>query len=60
MLAAGTKALEPDDTLAEAQHELGVSKLYYEWDWSGGESAFKWAIKLNPNYVSYMDDRCLI
>jgi len=51
MLAAETKALELDDTLAEAQTESGVFKLYYEYDWSGGEHAFKRAIELNPNYA---------
>jgi len=51
MLAAETKALELDDTLAEAQTESGVFKLFYEYDWSGGERAFKRAIELNPNYA---------
>jgi len=51
MLAAETKALELDDTLAEAQTESGVFKLYYEYDWSGGERALKRAIELNPNYA---------
>jgi len=50
MLTAETKALELDGTLAEAQNESGVFKLYYEYDWPGGESAFKRAIDLNPNY----------
>src|SRR5215831_3062693 len=51
MLAAETKALELDATLAEAQTESGVFKLFYEYDWSGGERAFKRAIELNPNYA---------
>lgn len=51
MLAAVTKALELDDTLAEAQNESAVFKLFYEYDWTGGESAFKRAIELNPNYA---------
>src|SRR5262245_1434329 len=51
MLAAETKALQLDDTLAEAQTESGVFKLYYEYDWSGGEHAFKRAIELNPSYA---------
>jgi len=51
MLAAVTKALELDDALAEAQNESGVFKLYYEYDWSGGESAFRRAIELNSNYA---------
>ena len=51
MQAAGKKALELDDTLAEAQNESGVFKLYYEYDWAGGESAFNRAIEQNPNYA---------
>ncbi|MGH9875452.1 MAG: winged helix-turn-helix domain-containing protein, partial [Pyrinomonadaceae bacterium] len=51
MLAAETKALELDDTLAEAHTESGVFKLFYEYDWSGGERAFKRAIELNPSYA---------
>jgi Predicted integral membrane protein len=51
MQAAGKKALELDDTLAEAQNEAGVFKLYFEYDWAGGENAFKRAIELNPNYA---------
>jgi eukaryotic-like serine/threonine-protein kinase len=49
--AAVTKALKLDDTLAEAHNESGVFKLYYEWDWTGGESAFRRALELNPNYA---------
>jgi len=49
--AAVTKALELDDTLAEAHNESGVFKLYYQWDWPGGESAFRRALELNPNYA---------
>jgi len=51
MQAAGKQALELDDTLAEAQNESGVFKLYFEYDWAGGENAFKQAIELNPNYA---------
>jgi TolB-like protein len=49
--AAVTKALELDGALAEAHNESGVFKLYYEWDWTGGESAFRRALELNPNYA---------
>ena len=51
MQTAGQKALELDDTLAEAQNEAGVFKLFFEYDWAGGENAFKRAIELNPNYA---------
>jgi serine/threonine-protein kinase len=48
---AAEKALELDDTLAEAHAALGLIKFYYDWDWAGAESSFKRAIELNPNYA---------
>jgi len=42
------KALELDETLAQAHTMLGLIKLE-EWDWSGAESEFKRALDLNPN-----------
>jgi tetratricopeptide (TPR) repeat protein len=39
--------LEIDDTLAEAHIPLGVAKIQYDWDWSGGEREFQRAIVLN-------------
>ncbi|HET7748447.1 MAG TPA: tetratricopeptide repeat protein, partial [Terriglobales bacterium] len=49
--AAALKALEIDDSLAEAQGALAVVQLSYEWDWSGAEQALRRAIELNPNYA---------
>ncbi|MGB2888406.1 MAG: protein kinase [Candidatus Acidiferrales bacterium] len=46
--AAATKALELDDTLAEAHAALAYGKLF-DWDWVGAEREFKRAIELNPN-----------
>jgi tetratricopeptide (TPR) repeat protein len=48
--AAVTKALELDDTLAEAHTSMAYLKYQYEWDWAGSEREFKRAIELNPNY----------
>jgi serine/threonine protein kinase/Flp pilus assembly protein TadD len=48
--AAATKALELDDTLAEAHISLGRIKFYYDWDWAGAEKSFRRAIELSPNY----------
>jgi len=42
------RALEIDDTLAEAHTSLGAVKAYYDWDWPGAESEFKRAIELKP------------
>ena len=43
------KALELDDSLAEAHAWLGEVHLQYEWDWSSAEREFKRAIELKPN-----------
>ena len=50
--AAATKALEIDDTLAEAHTALGWIEMRYDLDWSGAEKEFKRAIELNPNYAT--------
>jgi TolB-like protein/Tfp pilus assembly protein PilF len=50
--AAAIRALEIDNTLAEAHSSLGLVRLNFEWDWDGAEDAFKHAIELNPNYAS--------
>ena len=49
---AATKALEIDDTIAEAHVVLARIKANYDWDWPGAEAEFKRAIELNPNYSS--------
>src|SRR5712691_7823605 len=46
--AAAQKALELDETLAEAHVALGLIKMD-EWDWAGAEREFKRASELNPN-----------
>jgi len=50
--AAALKALELDDTLAEAHASLGLVLKYYEWDWSGAEREFRAAIQINSGYAS--------
>jgi TolB-like protein/Tfp pilus assembly protein PilF len=45
---AALRALEIDDTLAEAYTSLGAVKAYYDWDWVGAKADFKHAIELNP------------
>jgi TolB-like protein/Tfp pilus assembly protein PilF len=45
-----TRALDLDDTLAEAHMSLGEVKLFYDWDWPSAEREFKRAIELKPNY----------
>jgi len=50
--AATTKALQLDDTLAEAHASLGAVKVDHEWDWQGAEKEFRRAIELNPSYAT--------
>jgi serine/threonine protein kinase/TolB-like protein/Tfp pilus assembly protein PilF len=47
---AAARALEIDETLAEAHTSMAYIKQYYEWDWPGAEAAFRRAIELNPRY----------
>ena len=49
--SAAMKALEIDDSLAEAHTSLAFVRLYYDWDWPGAEREFQRAIELNPNYA---------
>jgi serine/threonine protein kinase/Flp pilus assembly protein TadD len=50
--AAAIKALQLDNTLAEAHSTLGYSKLVFDWDWHGAEQEFRQAIELNPSYAN--------
>jgi TolB-like protein len=47
--AAADKAIELDDTLAEAHLSVAMYKLYYEYDWNGAELAFARSLELNPS-----------
>ncbi len=46
------KALELDDSLAEAHTALGSAKSYYDYDWEAAEQEFRRAIELNPSYAT--------
>jgi len=48
--AAARKALELDDTLAEAHTALGAIQHRSKWNWVEAEREFRRAIELNPNY----------
>ncbi|HEV2522893.1 MAG TPA: protein kinase, partial [Candidatus Acidoferrales bacterium] len=48
---AALKALEIDDTLAEAHTSLALVKAHQDWDWPGSEREFQRAIALNPDYA---------
>ena len=49
--AAALRALEIDDTLAEARVSLANIKARFEWDWAGADGEFQRALELNPNYA---------
>jgi tetratricopeptide (TPR) repeat protein len=44
------KAIELDDSLAEAHTSLAGILTNLDWDWAGAEREYKRAIELNPNY----------
>jgi TolB-like protein/DNA-binding winged helix-turn-helix (wHTH) protein/Flp pilus assembly protein TadD len=50
--AAALKALEIDESLAEAHTSLAFVRHRFDWDWAGAEQDFKRAIELNPNYAT--------
>lgn len=47
---AATRALEIDDTFAEAYSSLGFLTCCYDWDWPAAEGLFRKALDLKPNY----------
>ena len=49
--AAALKALEIDETLAEAHAALGLVNMCYDWDWPAAEIEFTRAVELNPKYA---------
>lgn len=50
--AAADRAIALDPDLAEAHLAVAMYKIYYEWDFAGGEDAFQRAIEINPNLVA--------
>ncbi len=47
---AAARAVDAAPNLAEAQTSCGFVKFWFDWDWLAAESAFRNAIKLDPNY----------
>ncbi len=53
-MAAARRALELDDSLAEAHTSAGAITMFSRFDWATAEREYKRAIQLNPNYpLSY-------
>jgi tetratricopeptide (TPR) repeat protein len=48
-IAAARKAVELDDTLAEAHRALAFAERYGSWDFDDSEKQFRRAIELDPN-----------
>jgi serine/threonine-protein kinase len=48
--AEARKAIELDETLAEAHTSLGWVTFIYDWDWRAADREFRRAIELNPRY----------
>lgn len=49
--AAALKALQLDNSLAEAHAALAQIKFVSDWDWKGAEAEFQRAIDLDPNWT---------
>jgi len=49
---AALRALEIDNTLAEAHVSLAVVKERWDWDFAAAEREYKRAIELNPDYAT--------
>jgi Tfp pilus assembly protein PilF len=49
---AALRALELDESLAEAHASLALIRENYDYDWSGSEKEFRRAIQLGPQYAT--------
>ena len=47
--AAALRAIEIDETLAEAHTALGYTIFWYDWDWQAAEKQYRRALELDPN-----------
>jgi TolB-like protein/Tfp pilus assembly protein PilF len=47
--AAAIKAIELDDSLADAHSALSFALIWYDWDWATAEKEAKRAVALDPN-----------
>jgi Tfp pilus assembly protein PilF len=48
-MEAASKAVELDNTLADAHAVMAVAKLHTQWKWRDAEQSFRYAIQLDPN-----------
>ena len=54
------KALELDDSVAEAHESMAALYLFHAWDWNRAEAEARRAIELNPNLAAAHHVRCYI
>jgi len=52
--AAALKAVELDDSLAEAHAVLGVVYLEFDWNWPAAEREMRRALELNPSSSAHL------
>jgi len=50
--AAAERALEMDESLAEAHATMGQIATSYDWDWAAAEREYERALALSPNYAT--------
>jgi eukaryotic-like serine/threonine-protein kinase len=48
---AAEKALELDETLAQAHVDMAIIHYWYDYDWNAAEREFKRALELKPDYA---------
>ena len=49
--SAALKAVELDDTLADAHYALAIVYTWADWNWPAAEREFRRAIQLNPGFA---------
>jgi TolB-like protein/DNA-binding winged helix-turn-helix (wHTH) protein/Tfp pilus assembly protein PilF len=49
--ALAQKALQLDDSVAEAHNSMAATYLFYRWNWKEAEKESRRAIELNPNFA---------
>lgn len=50
--AAAARALELDDSMAEAHTSMAYTQAFYDWDWAAADRSFKRALELDPRYAT--------
>jgi tetratricopeptide (TPR) repeat protein len=51
-IAAARRAVQLDDSSAEAHNSLAFATYYWQWDWETAEREFRRAIELKPNFAT--------